>query len=143
MQLRSLHFVPSASPFVLLVCAACGGGGATPPTAKPAVPVAPAATPPPAPVDEAGQLFATVCATCHGTTGHGDGPGAVALNPKPRTFADATWQDSVTDAHIKKVVVEGGAAVGKSPLMVGQPQLAGNDKVLDGLVKIVRGFRGK
>jgi hypothetical protein len=75
--------------------------------------------------------------------GDGDGPGAAAIDPKPRSFADVAWQDSVTDDHIKKVIVYGGAAVGKSPMMVGQPQLKGNDKVLDGLVQIVRGFKGK
>jgi mono/diheme cytochrome c family protein len=94
-------------------------------------------------VAEARTLFDSLCFTCHGTSGHGDGPGAAAIDPKPRSFADVAWQDSVTDDHIKKVIVYGGAAVGKSPMMVGQPQLKGNDKVLDGLVQIVRGFKGK
>ena len=30
--------------------------------------------------------FKLFCATCHGETGAGDGPAAVALNPKPRNF---------------------------------------------------------
>lgn len=42
----------------------------------------------PVPADErsvaAGKaLFAANCAVCHGSTGHGDGPQAAALNPKP------------------------------------------------------------
>jgi mono/diheme cytochrome c family protein len=86
------------------------------------------------------SIFATRCATCHGTNGKGDGPAAVALNPKPRNYTDATWQKSVTDEQIKKTIVGGGASVGKSPLMVPNPDLANNDVVLDGLVKIVRGF---
>jgi len=86
------------------------------------------------------SVFSTRCATCHGSSGHGDGPAAVALNPKPRNYSDAEWQKSVTDEQIKKTIVEGGAAVGKSPLMTPNPDLAGKTEVLDGLVKIIRGF---
>ncbi|HEX6813810.1 MAG TPA: hypothetical protein VF384_19470 [Planctomycetota bacterium] len=92
---------------------------------------------------EAQTTFSSLCFTCHGNTGHGDGPGAVALNPKPRSFADAAWQDSVTDEHIAKTIVFGGAAVGKSPVMVANPQLKGKTEVVASLVKIVRNFRGK
>jgi mono/diheme cytochrome c family protein len=92
---------------------------------------------------EAKEVFASLCFTCHGLTGHGDGPGAVALTPKPRTFADVTWQDSVTDEQIAKTIVYGGAAVGKSPIMVANPQLKGKTSVVASLVKIVRDFRGK
>jgi putative copper resistance protein D len=28
-------------------------------------------------------IYAQNCVICHGATGHGDGPGAAALNPKP------------------------------------------------------------
>jgi mono/diheme cytochrome c family protein len=86
------------------------------------------------------QIFATRCSTCHGTDGKGDGPASAALNPKPRNYTDPAWQKSVTDDHIRKTIVEGGAAVGKSPLMVPNPDLAGRPDVVDGLVKIVRGF---
>ena len=92
---------------------------------------------------EAKEIFASLCFTCHGLTGHGDGPGASTLNPKPRTFADVAWQDSVTDEHIAKTIVYGGAAVGKSPVMVANPQLKGKTEVVASLVKIVRDFRGK
>ena len=124
-----------------LALGACGGD------AKPAAAKASAADHPPAAAaptaGEARALFDSLCFTCHGSSGHGDGPGAGALDPKPRSFADTAWQASVTDEHIKKVIVYGGAAVGKSPMMVAQPQLKGNDKVLGGLVQIVRGFKGK
>jgi hypothetical protein len=49
----------------------------------------------------------------------------------------------VTDEHITKVIVYGGAAVGKSPMMPAQPQLKGQTETLAALVKIVREFRGK
>ncbi len=32
------------------------------------------------------QLYTTTCAPCHGTTGRGDGPAAVALNPRPANY---------------------------------------------------------
>jgi mono/diheme cytochrome c family protein len=102
-------------------------------------PSASAPSQPAAPLS-AEQIFATRCATCHGQDGKGDGPASAALNPKPRNYTDPVWQKSVTDEHIRKTIVEGGAAVGKSPLMVPNPDLVGHPDVVDGLVKIVRGF---
>lgn len=86
------------------------------------------------------EMFDTRCAACHGTSGKGDGPGAAALNPKPRDYTDKSWQASVTDEQIKKAILLGGAAVGKSPIMPGSPDLDSKPEVVDGLVKIVRGF---
>ncbi|MCB9557331.1 MAG: c-type cytochrome [Deltaproteobacteria bacterium] len=93
-------------------------------------------------IDLAGAkaIFAGRCVACHGTVGKGDGPGAAALNPKPRAFSDAAWQKSVSDAQIKQTVIAGGLAVGKSALMPGNPDLKGNDAVLGGLVRIIRDF---
>jgi mono/diheme cytochrome c family protein len=100
----------------------------------------PSVTQPPLTAEE---VFKTRCSTCHGLNGHGDGPASVALNPKPRNYSDPEWQKSVTDDHIKQTIVGGGVSVGKSPLMVPNPDLAGKDDVLNGLVKIVRSFAGK
>jgi hypothetical protein len=61
--------------------------------------------------------------------------------PKPRAFADADWQAAVTDDHIKKIILEGGPAVGKSPAMPPNPDLKGKDEVVTQLVKIVRAFK--
>jgi hypothetical protein len=47
----------------------------------------------------------------------------------------------VTDEQIKKTVLYGGAAVGKSPAMPANPDLDGKPE-LDSLVAIVRGFKG-
>jgi mono/diheme cytochrome c family protein len=121
-----------------LSLAACGGGDAS--SATPAKGAAPDAAPMAA--KEAAALFESLCFTCHGSAGHGDGPGAAALDPKPRSFADVAWQDSVTDAQIQKTIVYGGAAVGKSPMMPAQPQLKGKTETLNALTKIVRAFRG-
>lgn len=92
------------------------------------------------PKAKAKKVFAQRCVTCHGDDGAGDGPGSAALDPKPRAFADAEWQESVTDEHIAKVIVSGGAAVGKSPVMPGTPDLKKTPEVVDELVEIIRGF---
>lgn len=99
---------------------------------------------PPAPLSTAAQeaqaTFKTVCSVCHGESGRGDGIAAANLNPKPRNYTDRVWQKSVTDDHIREIILKGGAALGKSPLMPAQPQLAGKSEVIDELVKIVRSF---
>ena len=97
--------------------------------------------PPPDPAADARKVFSTKCVVCHGDHGAGDGPGAAAINPKPRAFGDAAWQASVTDDQIKKTIVEGGAAVGKSPAMTANPELADKPELLTALVKIVRDFK--
>lgn len=91
--------------------------------------------------DESRQIFAQRCAMCHGASGRGDGASATALNPRPRDLGDPAWQGSVTDDHLKKVIVGGGSAVGKSPLMPPNPDLEKKTEVVDGLVSIVRGFK--
>ena len=91
--------------------------------------------------EQSKQMFATVCATCHGMDGTGNGPAASTLNPKPRNYTDAAWQASVTDDELRKTILKGGGAVGKSMMMPGNPQLEGQPEVLDGLVKIIRGFK--
>lgn len=66
---------------------------------------------------DAKGAFTTVCATCHGANGAGDGPGAAALNPKPANFSEASFWEGKTDEELIKAIREGGASVGKSPLM--------------------------
>jgi cytochrome c551/c552 len=89
---------------------------------------------------QAELMFSTLCATCHGADGTGNGPAAASLNPKPRNYTDAAWQASVTDDHLRDTILKGGAGVGKSPMMPGQPQLKDHPEVLDGLVQIIRKF---
>ncbi len=89
---------------------------------------------------KAAKVYETRCALCHGAHGAGDGVGAMGSPIKPRSFADTEWQTSATDAHIKKIIVQGGTAVGMSALMPANGDLLDKPKVLDGLVKIIRGF---
>ncbi|NVB82559.1 MAG: c-type cytochrome [Kofleriaceae bacterium] len=91
-------------------------------------------------VQEARQTFQTLCVTCHGESGRGDGIAAKNLDPKPRNYTDKAWQASVTDDQIKEIIVKGGAGVGKSPVMPASPQFEHKPGVLNELVRIVRSF---
>ena len=92
-------------------------------------------------VAEANKIYKERCETCHGPGGKGDGPGAAALDPKPRTFANAAWQNATSDERIKKVIVEGGKANGLSESMAPNPDLKDKPEVLAALVKKVRKFQ--
>jgi cytochrome c553 len=89
---------------------------------------------------EAEQVFLSQCARCHGYDGTGRGEVAATLNPKPRDYTDAAWQASVTDDDLKKIIVEGGQAVGKSVMMPPNPALKDKPHVVNELVLIIRGF---
>ncbi|MFO0723060.1 MAG: cytochrome c [Myxococcota bacterium] len=110
------------------------------PAATPAAAAPAAAAPAADPVAEAAEIFKTRCSTCHGMEGKGDGPASAALNPKPRQFGDKEWQKSVTDEHIEKIIIAGGAAVGKSPLMPPNPDLEGKKDVVAALRAAVRKY---
>jgi len=121
---------------------------AEPTTTAPAPVAAPVAAPAPAPapvavdpVAEANTIFSTRCAACHGADGKGDGVAAASLNPKPRAYSDQDWQKSVDDSHIAKVIVEGGPAVGKSPLMTANPDLKDKPAVVAALVAKIRSYK--
>jgi mono/diheme cytochrome c family protein len=60
------------------------------------------------------HLFAQYCSTCHGDEGRGDGQNASNLTPAPQ---DMTAPKGGTDAAlIRRVIAEGSASVGRSPL---------------------------
>jgi mono/diheme cytochrome c family protein len=126
---------------LVLSALACGSGEqktepAPAPTPAPALPPAasapapapaPAPTPAPAPAAPAastgadaarGQVqYQTLCASCHGPRGAGDGPAGQALNPRPAHHNDGNYMNALSNDHLFKTIKEGGAAVGKSPAM--------------------------
>jgi mono/diheme cytochrome c family protein len=120
---------------------ACGGEGGDAPSAPAEAPAA-AGGDTSAARAEAEQIFATRCATCHGAGGAGDGPGSGALNPPPRDFRDPAWQASVSDDHLSKIIRYGGAAVGRSPTMPGNPDLTAKPAVVEALVAHLRSLEG-
>ncbi len=87
---------------------------------------------------EAQTIFTQRCTTCHGPNGAGDGPASAGLSPPPRNFQEPSWQSSVTDEHIFRIIKYGGAAVGKSPGMPANPDLEAKDEVVNALVAHVR-----
>jgi len=58
-------------------------------------------------VTEPEEVYAQQCAACHGTAGHGDGPAAVAFDPRPGDFADATFWAERTDMQIDSTITVG------------------------------------
>lgn len=87
---------------------------------------------------DAAALYQQRCAQCHGATGHGDGPKAAELDPKPRNFSDITWHLAVSDRHIDEVIRKGGPAANKSPVMKANPELADKPVLLAALRQYVR-----
>jgi mono/diheme cytochrome c family protein len=86
---------------------------------------------------EAGKkLYETRCAVCHGPDGKAATPAAQALNPKPRDHTDGAYMNALSNEHLAKVIQEGGAAVGKSPLMPPQADL--NAQQLEDVIAYVR-----
>lgn len=61
--------------------------------------------------------YDNICAACHGPGGKGDGVASAALDPKPRDLSDASYVSTLSNEHLYKVINEGGAAVGLSPMM--------------------------
>ena len=75
------------------------------------------------------------CASCHGTTGAGDGAAAAALDPKPRNFTTGDYKFDTdgdgkkgTETDIFNVITKGATAFGGSPLMVARPDIAEADR---------------
>ena len=91
------------------------------------------------------ELYPALCASCHGASGQGDGPGIPEGVIRPRPFSaeafkfdtDADWQKG-TDVDIANVIKNGTQFYGGSPLMPPWPALSEED--VSGLVERVRSF---
>ncbi len=125
---------------VALGLGACGEPEAPPAPPAETIPAPAPETEPPAaaepvvPADPAARgavVYASFCATCHGAHGDGDGPASADLDPKPARHSDAAYMDSLSDEYLTQVIAEGGAAVGKSPLMPGWQGAIGDAEIRD------------
>lgn len=94
----------------------------------------------PAVAARAKVIWDTRCARCHGREGHGAGKAGKGLATKPRDFHDAKWQADTPDEHIRRVIIEGGAAAGLDPAMANNEDLRGQPKLVDELVEVLRGL---
>jgi mono/diheme cytochrome c family protein len=83
--------------------------------------------------------YTQYCATCHGDTGQGDGPGAAALPIKPPPFTDGRLMNPLPDDFLFKVVGEGAGSVGLAPQMPAfRPPLT--DRQIRDVIGYVRTF---
>ena len=57
------------------------------------------------------------CFNCHGTSGKGDGPAGVILNPSPRNFTNPKFHKNRTDGEMFWVIKNGSAGTGMVPLI--------------------------
>jgi len=89
----------------------------------------------PAMLEQGAALYKSTCASCHGSTGKGDGPAAGALRPPPRDHTDRAYMRTLSDKDIADIIKMGGAIKGK-PQMPSHPQFKEDE--LRALVAYVR-----
>jgi mono/diheme cytochrome c family protein len=58
-------------------------------------------------LDKGKTSFTTNCMACHGEKGHGDGPAAVALNPKPRNYTTDPFKQGDKPEDVFKTLQTG------------------------------------
>jgi mono/diheme cytochrome c family protein len=105
---------------------------------------APPKKPPTAKELAAGQkLYKQRCVLCHGDAGAADGVGARRIQPEPQHLNDVIWQANVSDDEIGKAILEGGAAVSRSPMMPANPDLKKKPAEVKSLIAYVRTLRAK
>jgi mono/diheme cytochrome c family protein len=90
--------------------------------------------------------FTTLCVSCHGEGGKGDGPVGAMLQPPPRDFTVGDFKFDTnddgkagTDADLKAVISQGAAAFGGSPLMAPNPSLSDDD--IANLIAFIRSLK--
>ena len=109
-----------AAASVNAMIAGCGGNKSTENQSTEATP-APATSATATPAESTGgggagsmdaaAIFKQKCATCHGPTGHGDGPLAASLNPKPRNYHDKAYMSTRTDEDLYNSIFNGKSAM--------------------------------
>jgi mono/diheme cytochrome c family protein len=52
-------------------------------------------------------IFHSVCSTCHGPEGKGNGPAGAAFNPKPANFTDPAFWKTHTDSQLVNSITHG------------------------------------
>ncbi len=90
--------------------------------------------------------YDTLCFTCHGAAGKGDGPTGAALTPPPRDFSIGDFKFDADkngtpgeDTDLKLVIKNGAGAYGGNPSMAPWGHLSEQD--VDDLVAYVRSLK--
>ncbi|MCU7905994.1 MAG: cytochrome c [Candidatus Thiodiazotropha sp. (ex Epidulcina cf. delphinae)] len=83
------------------------------------------------------------CGSCHGPAGAGDGPAAMALDPKPRSFSEGTFKydtdgdgKSGTDADLLNIIKNGSEKYGGAATMPGRTDIP--DSEIQALIAYIR-----
>ena len=88
---------------------------------------------------ETRAVYKDRCSICHDDRGRGQGPGGRSLNPLPPDFSDGGWQTAWSDDLIRKSIVGGGLAIGKTAQMPAYPDLEDTPE-LEEIIRLVRAF---
>lgn len=80
-------------------------------------------------------IFHSVCSTCHGPEGKGNGPAGMAFNPRPANFTDPAFWKSRTDSQLVQAITHG---KGNMPAFGG----AYDHATIEGLVKYLHVLSG-
>ncbi|MDH4261643.1 MAG: cytochrome c [Spirochaetia bacterium] len=58
-------------------------------------------------IENGKNIYEANCSACHGISGEGDGPGAAALNPKPRNYKKDGFKYGSSIEEVKRTINEG------------------------------------
>ena len=70
-------------------------------------------------------LYQAQCASCHGATGHGDGPAGLQLTPRPIAFTDQARADQRSALSLYEVITQG---VADTPMVSYKTTLSDDDR---------------
>lgn len=85
------------------------------------------------------RKFEKNCMLCHGKNGQGNGPHGQSLPVRPHDWTELSFQRTLSDSIIRRIVIEGGEALGKSPDMPAFPHLKDSPELAE-YVNAVRSF---
>ncbi len=90
--------------------------------------------------EDAYKIFRTNCSRCHGPRGQGNGPDSPHLGVPIPDFSSEEFQAKKNDVHLRKIITDGGMAVGLSPLMPPWG-LVLNETEINAMIATIRSFK--